>query len=190
MTKTTKFAAAVGIQVLIILVIIVYKLAIMAGGTDVMLHIMPIDPRDMLRGDYATFRFDISQVPAYKAYDLDIKTGDTVYVALQQSGKYWIASRITKTIPRDNSIFIKGRITSAPIHNQPHGINYVNIDMVPTVNVYNQVYDISYGIEQYFIPEGKGTGLTRTSNAAALVTVDDKGNAVIKRMYVNDKVWP
>src|SRR4029077_13511649 len=39
------------------------RAAILAYGTDVLLKTAPVDPRDLLRGDYVTLNYDISRVP-------------------------------------------------------------------------------------------------------------------------------
>jgi uncharacterized membrane-anchored protein len=50
---------------------------------------------------------------------------------------------------------------------------------------------IEYGIEQYFIPEGKGQTMNfMNKNVDAHVVVDKDGNSVLKQIYVDNKVWP
>jgi uncharacterized membrane-anchored protein len=50
---------------------------------------------------------------------------------------------------------------------------------------------VVYGIEEYFIPEGKGRDF-RFGNkmASARIVVDDNGNAVLKGIIVDGKPWP
>src|SRR3989339_387941 len=55
--KKTKFILAVSIQILVILIIIIFKYSVLTGGSAVFLEIMPVDPRDPLRGDYVTFKY-------------------------------------------------------------------------------------------------------------------------------------
>ncbi|PJC47845.1 MAG: hypothetical protein CO034_01100, partial [Parcubacteria group bacterium CG_4_9_14_0_2_um_filter_35_11] len=62
LTKQTKFIIAIAIQLVIIFSIIIFKMAVLTGGAEVLLRIEPVDPRDPLRGDYLTFQYKISNL--------------------------------------------------------------------------------------------------------------------------------
>ena len=66
MNKQTKFILAIALQLAVIFTIIIFKFSVFTGGTEVMLRIQPVDPRDPLRGDYVTFSYDISSVSSYQ----------------------------------------------------------------------------------------------------------------------------
>lgn len=172
MSKQTKFILAIALQLIVIFAIIIFKLSILTGGTDALLRIKPVDPRDFLRGDYMAFQYDISDVSSYNS----MKDGDTVYVSLWQHGKYWTAQKASKTKPSDNAIFLKGKVSREDdIFNE------------------NNTIHIVYGIEEYYIPEGKGGSFSswdRNSEASAKVAIDENGNAVIKQIYLDGKIWP
>lgn len=184
MTKQTKFILAIAIQLAIIFLIIIFKVAILTGGTDILLRIAPIDPRDPLRGDYASFQYEISNLDYYLAQGQSLKNGGTIYVLLRQSGKYWVTQSIQKTKPTSGEIFLKGKIASGAAENQ---------DIFGYRNFGSSRLHIVYGIEEYFIPEGKGSGLNfwnRNQEAYTRVAVDENGNAVLKQLYIDDKPWP
>lgn len=183
-TKQTKFILAIVLQTVIIFAIIIFKVSILSGGTDVLLRIEPVDPRDMLRGDYATFQYsNISNLASYISDGQQIKNGDTVYVILRQSGKYWLAQSIQKTKPLNGEIILKGKVLSGGKKTQP--------DALPNQRFSGSRIQIIYGIEEYFIPEGKGQNFSFfNKEAAARVAVDENGNAVLKQIFVNDKPWP
>ena len=171
LTKQTKFIIAIAIQLVIIFSIIIFKMAVLTGGAEVLLRIEPVDPRDPLRGDYLTFQYKISNLDSYLFSYSPVKDGDTVYVPLEQQGKYWVAVRgIQKTKPTDEGkIFIRGKISSS----------------------YGTRVHVVYGIEDYFIPEGAGQDFTFwRREVAARVSVDENGDAVLKQIYVDDKPWP
>src|SRR3990167_7699578 len=107
MTEQTKFILAIALQAIIIFAIVIFKMSVLTGGTDVLLRIAPVDPRDLLRGDYATFQYDISNLGSYSERGQQIKNGDTVYVILRQSGKYYIAQNVQKNQPIGSELFIK-----------------------------------------------------------------------------------
>ena len=180
MTKQTKFISAIALQLMILIVIIIFKVSVISSGTDILLEIEPVDPRDMLRGDYATFQYsDVSNVYSYNTGAQQIRNGDTVYVVLGQRGKYWTEERIQKTKPVRGEIFIKGKVDRG------------GEDDLAYRSSSRYRLHITYGIEEYFIPEGKGQGFNfRNKDASARIAVDENGNAVLKEIYIDDKPWP
>lgn len=169
-TKQTKFIIAIAIQLVIIFSIIIFKMAVLMGGTDVLLKIEPVDPRDPLRGDHLTFSYKISNLDSYLFNYFPVREGDTVYIPLKQQRKYWVAVfGIQKTKPSDGEIFIKGKVA----------------------NSYGNSVRVIYGIEDYFIPEGVGQDFTFWGREiAARVSIDKNGKAVLKQIYVDNKSWP
>ena len=184
MTKQTKFILAIALQVLIIFTIIIFKLSVLTGGTDILLKIEPVDPRDPLRGDYAAFQYsDISNIDPYISGGQQMSNGDTVYVVLDRNGKYWAARSIQKTKPSGENVFLKGKIASGGTESQS--------DILSGLGFGDSRILVVYGIEEYFIPEGAGRGFSFwNKEAAAGVVVDENGNAVLKQIYVDDKPWP
>jgi len=170
LTKQTKFIIAIVIQLIILFSIIIFKMAVLTGGTEVLLRIEPVDPRDPLRGDHLTFSYEISNLDSYLFNYSPIRDGDTVYVPLKQKGKYWVAAfGVQKIKPIDEGkLFLRGKVSSS----------------------YGNRIRVIYGIEDYFIPEGTGQDFSFwRQEAAARVSVDENGNAVLKQIYVNDKPW-
>jgi len=184
MTKQTKFILAIAVQILIIFAIIIFKVVVLTGGTEVILKIEPVDPRDPLRGDYATFRYNISNFDSYLFGNEQVRNGDTVYVILREGKKYWTAQKAQKTKPTaDNQIFIKGKVASGGLESQA--------EFFPQQRFSRSRIHIVYGIEEYYIPEGKGRGFSFwNKEAVAKVSVDENGNAVLKQIYVDNKPWP
>jgi len=181
LSKQTKFILAIAAQAVVILAIVVFKLAVLASGQQVLLHIAPIDPRDPFRGDYITFRYDISTIDSSLLTGEEIANGDTIYVLLQQQGKYWVASGVQKIFPygaqKAGQIYIKGKVISG-------GRNPYALTTFGSLTV-------AYGIEQYFIPENTGRNVNfRQKDVGAAVVIDDQGNPVLKQVYVDGQPWP
>lgn len=183
LSGTAKLMIVVFLQVFIVLALAGIHYSVFKEGREIYLHITPVDPRDPLRGDYVTFQYDISTIPAEYANG-ESKGGQTVYVPLRKNGQYWtVAGVITRTLPRDPSpdvLYLKGRVEGG-------GLLLSDTDMFGGAGGLR----ITYGIEEYFIPEGTG----RTFNffgkdAFAAVAVDSAGNAVLKQIYIDDKPWP
>lgn len=190
MTKQTKFFLAVAVQLLVIFAIVIYKVSILAGGTEVLLQIAPVDPRDVLRGDYVTFQYTISNLEEYLLYDKSIRNGDTAYVVLTPGRKYWVVQRVEKKKPISGEIFLAGKVVSGADESSLDPFSESGRFVPPRMR--GRLH-IVYGIEEYFIPEGKGSGLNlwdRGSEAFAVVAVDENGSAVLKKLYVDDKPWP
>ncbi len=212
LSKGLKFTLAIVAQVLIILVIVIIKMSVLTSGTEVLLRLAPVDPRDPLRGDYMTVNYDISSIYSSYFNDKDIKNGDTVYVPLVKGGKFWyVTYGVTKTKPDASSattapspgmygesglysnekpVYIKGKVISGG-NASSGGFERMNDIMVPWQGSGN--IQVAYNIENYFIPEGTGsafpTGLGG-SDSFALVAIGDGGDAVLKTLYVDNKPWP
>lgn len=183
MTKQTKFILAISLQVIIIFATVIFNLSVTANGTEIMLRINPVDPRDMLRGDYANFEYDISYLNPFYAFEEQIKNGDTIYVVLWKSGKYWSAGRIQKSKPMEGELFIKGKVESGGTESKANQSSYPGYD--------TPMLHIVYGIEEYFIPEGKGQNFSFwDKESAAMVVIDNNGNASLKSIYVDGNPWP
>lgn len=173
MTKFNKFLISIGLQVGIIFLIIISKLLIIGSGTEVLLKIKPVDPRDPLRGDYVTFSYYISTITSYRT-DSKLQRGDVAYVILTKSSNYWRATTVQSNKPDSNQIFLRGTIKN-----------------INTIKNSNTVYTLEYGIEDYFIPENSGRTLTPFRNDIyARVVIDKNGYPVLKGLVVDGKPWP
>ena len=165
-TKQTKFIIAVGIQLIILFVIIIFKSSVLIGGTEVLLKIEPVDPRDILRGDYAEFRYsNISTIEKGLFNNMiSPKENSKAYVSLIKNGKYWEAVLVGQQKPK-TGLFIQGVVSD---------IDSNSVDMI-------------YGIEEYFIPENTGINFDfNKSGPYVEVVIDKNGNAVLKQLYVYD----
>lgn len=190
LTKDTKFVLAVLLQVAVIFLLIIFKYSILVGGVEVYLKIAPVDPRDPLRGDYVTFTYEVSQVPSYVFDYAPVQNGDLVYIPLvaprsnqfpaeqywkiDASGQY-LASKKLPTVANEDVQYIKARVTGEQMGG----------------GSFDSPVRVEYGIEQYFIEEGKGKNFSFWNHeAAAKVKVDKNGNPVLDSLYVDGKKWP
>ncbi|MFH1849373.1 MAG: GDYXXLXY domain-containing protein [archaeon] len=130
------------------------------SGTKVLLKTRPVDPRDMFRGDYVALSYEISGLDAGP----EVHNGDTVYVYLENQGFHHAVKEYSTE--KKQGLFIKGKVESA-----------------------GDRISVKYGIESYFVPEGKGREiemLQNTGDLYVMVSVDRFGNAVITDLFVND----
>jgi uncharacterized membrane-anchored protein len=138
-------------------------------GTEVLLKTVPVDPRDLFRGDYVVLRYDISTVDLNNVRSVDENfnsvVGKRVYVTLDlENGRGKVGDVLFS--PPPSGLFMKGTITSA------------NASRIT----------VEYGIESYFVPEGKGRDIeVLRGDMEAKVAVDRSGNASIKSLWVNGR---
>lgn len=175
--------AAIAFQVGVLLVLVASKLFITGTGTEVYLRIEPVDPRDPLRGDFVTFRFqDISSVQLsylekearyfYPDSQILLQYGQPIYVSLRKNGLVYVVDSVSFEKPKDG-LFIKGTASQTITQDAP-----------------SRRAPMTYGIEEYYIPENSGRNVRFGDNAIAVVKIDANGNAVITSILVDGKKWP
>ncbi len=164
MTERTKFYLFIGIQIIFLLVMIGTKQFTLYTGKKILLEVVPADPRSIFRGEYARLNYRIStiNIPGMREF----KRNQIVYVKLRKIGKYWKVADVSKekTILDKDEVFIIGRKRWG-----------------------NRV---DYGIESYFVPEGKAIEIERirrSSKVSVEICVDRFGNPVINEVFINDK---
>ncbi len=163
-----KFAVSIIILVWVVITLgfIGYKEYILATGEKVLLKTIPLDPRDILRGDYVTLTYEISILNKSLAdYEIDrYSYQDPVYVTLEKQGKYYVATKVSKTKP--SGLYIKGKAD--------YGWDGIHV---------------RYGVENLFVPEGEGLELEQYRNGEidVEVIIDKSGNAIINKVYLQNK---
>lgn len=152
---------------MIILGFIGFKEFTLRTGQEVLLKTQPVDPRDLFRGDYVVLTYQISNLDldSLQSDFKDFKNNDYIYVSLDLADGYGIPAKISKNAPEEG-LYIKGKV----------------------MNVWNGRLVIFYGIESYFVPEGKGYEIERQrGNLDVKISIDKFGNAVIKSLVVEGK---
>lgn len=154
-------------------IMIVSKQKTLATGRVVLLETAPVDPRDFLRGDYVILKYkidslDLKTIRSEKTF---YKEGEPLYVKLEPKNKFWQATAITTKKGTDQAIYLRGRTQ---------------------YNYHSGNLRVTYGIENYFVPEGEGKEIEKNmqgakSTIAVEVVIDNNGNAMIKRLFVNEK---
>ena len=87
---------------------IVARAAVLRDGREVMLKVEPIDPRDLLRGDYVWLRYEVSSVPVSLITNMppgnDLLPSREIYVRLkQQADGSWRVSSAKLEGPLDTA---------------------------------------------------------------------------------------
>jgi uncharacterized membrane-anchored protein len=156
-------------------------------GKEIQLETNPIDPTDLFRGDYVTLSYKVESVPFTKV-DKEIlshfiqanKSGKesslTVYTLLKKNanGIYQV-ERVVKNKPK-TGIYLEGKI------------HYLWVSSEEDLKEEDQMVDIDYNLDKFFVPENTGIELeeaTRKGKAIATVKVRD-GKAILTHVDVKE----
>jgi uncharacterized membrane-anchored protein len=170
-------AAVAAIQAGVLCWMIWDRAHLLASGREIVLEVVPVDPRSLFRGDYVILNYDISRIEAPAGAE-HFRQGTVVYVTLQKTvDGLWKMARWSAAPPPDtpaDQVVLKGRIryVSAAGRDTPEHAS------------------VRYGIESFFVPEGTGRELetlVRDKKLSALIAVDADGNAGIKGLVVDGK---
>jgi uncharacterized membrane-anchored protein len=148
---------------------------LLASGREVVLEVVPVDPRSLFRGDYVILGYEISRMEPSGGSPQPAR-GDDIYVTLQKTeGDKWKMAGSGKEPPAGTAadqVVLKGR---------------VDFSWPATAQTPAQT-GVRYGIESFFVPEGTGReleALVREKKLSALIAVDADGNAGIKGLIVD-----
>ena len=160
----------VAAQLLILLAMIALRSIPLITGQTVLVRVVPVDPRDLFRGDYVILSYDFSQVPGEGIEGLSEKErgswskleGRTVYVPLvpDTNGVHMRAGKVTVEKPAAG-LFLKG-------HMERYG-------------------SLKFGIEAYYVQEGAGLRYEeaiRDRQLTAELAVTSSGQAALKGIRI------
>ena len=138
---------------------LIYVSIPLLSSTSVVLATQPVDPFDLVRGQYITIRYEINTIPTIEGAEV----GDDVYIILSKDtqgiSRYESASLER---PSKDNVFISGKITRV-------GSENINVE---------------YGIEQYFFERG---ATFDTSNLTVEAKLSNSGGARISRLLNDGK---
>ncbi|PIU67163.1 MAG: hypothetical protein COS85_01790 [Armatimonadetes bacterium CG07_land_8_20_14_0_80_59_28] len=161
MSFRVKFNLLVCMQLLVLFSLIGYKQWTLATGERVLLKTVPVDPRDLFRGEYVALRYEISSVESWWAHGKSFQAGDTLYVTLRREGRFWGIGAVADQPPPAGALFLKGTVR----------------------RVRDSGIDVDYGIESYFVPEGRGKELeSKRAGLTTEIAIDRFGHAVIRNV--------
>lgn len=160
--------------------IIAGRAAILQNGAEAVLKVRPVDPRDLLRGDYVVLSYEISSLPV--ALIANPPAGDyvedgPVFVRLARGAEgYWEA--------------VSANLGTPPAAPPAAG----EVDIRGTTGgaiVANSVMGVDYGIDRFYVPEGEGRAIEddmRVRPFGIKVAIGRDGAAQIKALLDGDKV--
>lgn len=147
---------ALGVLLGIALGFILYLSWPLLTGKTIVLATQPVDPFDILRGQYITIRYEVSTVPFVQGAEV----GDTVYVSVQEdSSRVWRFQSVSLTKPSAGT-FLKGEVE----------------------RISGGEMSVNYGIEQFFFERD---AQFQTRDLTVEAKVSSSGQARISDLLVN-----
>jgi len=167
---------AAGMQTGVLAWMIESRAAILRDGADIVLRTVPVDPRDLLRGDYVSLSYDISTIPPAKLHPPLPEDGEPhrLYVRVVPGGDGTWAVRSASVQPVKDG-------EGVVLRTEPLLLPSDAADGSAPLRV-------RYGIERFYVPEGAGTVLERASATKRLtvhVRVSDAGEAQIHSVMLD-----
>lgn len=171
-------AAAALLQSLVIGWTVWDRARLISSGREIRAVVVPVDPRDVFRGDYVVLgygfsgRNDIVLPPG-------TRDGDSVYVLLKREGSSdWKRAGVSASKPEE----------AAP---DEIAVKAIVEDLRATrAGDSAAVGGLRYGIERFYVPEGEGRAiesLVREQRVVAVLAVGADGRMALKSLEADGK---
>lgn len=171
-TKLTVLSVVLALQCCWILATAMVQERGLTKGTVVLLDTRPVDPRDLLRGDYVILEYAINTVAREKftpPLTSNVAVGQTVWVALEPRGEFHdVAFASTQPLKADES---RPVLQGTAAHSWWRGTNTVRV---------------LYNLERYYVAEGTGNPRGKLT---VEVAVPKSGRALIRQVFVDGKPY-
>ena len=143
-------------------------------GTAILLETRPVDPRDLLRGDYVILNYKISSVPTNlftPPLPDTLPHGQTIWVALAPRGEFHeiVRASTDRFTPGPDEVLV--RANSQWWNGGRNASREVRVE---------------YGLERYFVREGTGNPSGKLTVQAV---VPASGRASIKQVFLDGKPY-
>lgn len=152
----------VAFQLAVLIVSISVSWSTWSYGRTILVRVVPVDPRDLLRGDYVILSYEFSRLEDWKIRGNKDSSLAPWYVILEpeNDGSHWKKSYAKRDKPL-SGMFLRGEL--------------------------NQQNRLEFGIESYFVQEGEGRkyeDAARQQKLSAEIVVDRFGSAIVKRLVI------
>lgn len=147
-------------------------------GTVVLLEVVPVDPRDLLRGDFAVLGYHFSILGADDFSPevrpgADLRRGSQVYVELELAAD-------------DSRLYRMRRASAVPIEAGPGGVVLRGHVLHSFLRDDRRAYRVEYGIERFYVAEGTGTP-PRDARVTAEIAVSALGQGYVREVYLDGR---
>lgn len=137
------------------------------AGESIVVKTAPVDPRDLLSGQYMRLRYDFNRLPHGRAFSRHDNVWVTLSPVVDDDQTFYETTRFSRSKPlattlQSGDIVIRGRAENS--------------------------WRASFGVERYFVPEGTETPNLRDMTVRLRVGTDHRPR--IEEVYVKGTVWP
>jgi len=177
--KATLLAVVVGIQISWVLAIAGYHERAVREGTVILVETVPVDPRDLLRGDFVRVGYEFSSLAGEEftppvGDPSSLRQGTPVYVEMAREGEGRFHRRV--------------RASREPLEVAPGNVMLRGRVRWVSGSATNFTARVEYGVEQYYVAEGSGTPPAEKKMTAEL-SVSGLGQARLKAVYLDDRPY-
>jgi len=168
-TKLLLLSIVLALQTVWVLGTVAVQERALSHGKLILLETRPVDPRDLLRGDYVILSYEISDihVSAFGSERTNaLPAGETVYVLLHKQGEF---HRVL-------------RASTSPIEAEPEEVLLKGVSRYGWNGTRGLTTRVEYGLERYYVSEGTGNP---TGKLTVQVAVPASGQGVIKQVFVD-----
>lgn len=148
---------------------------VLRNGTEIVLRTQPVDPRDLLRGDYVILGYDITRIALASVENAPdtVSRNQPIHVFVKPGSDGLAtlsrASLDENATPNTDEIMLAGKA---------HLIGGTTLL-------------VDYGIERYYVPEGEGLAIEdaqREQRVDAVIAVSESGTAQIKALRIDGEM--
>ena len=146
------------------------RLSVQHSGTAVPLAVVPVDPRDLLRGDYVVINLAIGTISKTVPGADKFRSADRVFVGLKSEvAGAAVPVLIARERAEAGDLAIAGTVRS----------------------VLEDEIRVDYGIDAFFLPEGEGLEIERMDRSRILleVAVTEDGRSLPVNLLVDGKAF-
>lgn len=189
MIRRITFFIVVLLQVVFLIGMVAYHQKQIDTGFPVRLEVLPIDPDDLMRGEYVRLGYKMSQLDLTKilhdagSYD----RGSTIFITLskdtQSNSLLWVPKAVRKSQPSSSEFpFIKGRV------------QWSNQWSTRTTRTFQVNAD--YNIGQYYVQEERAKEIqsvignwnqSTTRHVSVEVRLAKDGTPALAKLYIDNK---
>jgi uncharacterized membrane-anchored protein len=155
------------------------RASILRSGTDVLLKTAPVDPRDLLRGDYVILSYDISAISTTSVTGIRPQEGE-------------VARLHVRLTPGADGFWIVSQASFEPLEAQAGSV----VLLTQPITIYGWEWEnagnlmVSYGIERFYVPEGEGRPIEDGRNqgrVSVAARVSEDGQAQIRALMLDNE---
>ena len=162
-------------------VMIESRATILRDGAEIVLRAGPVDPRDLLRGDYVALRYD------------DVSTVDrALFSGAWPDRNRYVPLWLTLTPGEDGLAVVKAVTLVKPVPGEAGAVYMKSKPLMlykqDATQAGSAPIALKFGIERYYVPEGEGLEIEKARNehrTTVAVRVSGSGEPQIARLMID-----